>query len=88
MGIQHHILAMLFLVRFDPNVPRVGAQRKAAETRTTVSLPLFSDHMTSFTEALAVVAYTGPCQAHLRYRARKPVDSPGYVYSLHGNCRL
>ncbi|KAI1331706.1 hypothetical protein F5Y16DRAFT_241696 [Xylariaceae sp. FL0255] len=35
MGIQHHLLAQLFLAQFDPSVPRVGTNRRAAERRMT-----------------------------------------------------
>ncbi|ORY54974.1 uncharacterized protein BCR38DRAFT_145409 [Pseudomassariella vexata] len=35
IGIQHHILAQLFLAQFDPNVPRVGTKRGAAIKRMT-----------------------------------------------------
>ncbi|KAI1814410.1 hypothetical protein GGS20DRAFT_548495 [Poronia punctata] len=35
IGIQHHILAQLFLLQFDPWVPRVGTNRRAAMQRTT-----------------------------------------------------
>ncbi|KAI0554621.1 hypothetical protein F4679DRAFT_570498 [Xylaria curta] len=30
LGIQHHLLAQLFLVQFDPSIPRVGTTRRAA----------------------------------------------------------
>ncbi|KAK9786706.1 hypothetical protein SCARD494_11010 [Seiridium cardinale] len=30
IGVQHHILAQLFLVQFDPSIPRVGTKRSAA----------------------------------------------------------
>ncbi|KAI0189968.1 hypothetical protein EV127DRAFT_481420 [Xylaria flabelliformis] len=30
LGIQHHLLAQLFLVQFDPSIPRVGTNRRAA----------------------------------------------------------
>ncbi|KAI0018662.1 hypothetical protein F4780DRAFT_508422 [Xylariomycetidae sp. FL0641] len=33
IGIQHHILAQLFLTQFDPSIPRVGATRRAATRR-------------------------------------------------------
>ncbi|KAI7915514.1 hypothetical protein M0657_008450 [Pyricularia oryzae] len=35
IGIQHHILAELFLTMFDPNIPRIGGQRKSATRRMT-----------------------------------------------------
>ncbi|KAI1350705.1 hypothetical protein F5Y01DRAFT_144360 [Xylaria sp. FL0043] len=35
LGIQHHILAQLFLVQFDPTIPRVGTNRGAAMRRMT-----------------------------------------------------
>ncbi|KAI8624955.1 hypothetical protein F5Y19DRAFT_278167 [Xylariaceae sp. FL1651] len=35
IGIQHHILARLFLVQFDPSIPRVGTNRRAAMRRMT-----------------------------------------------------
>ncbi|KAI0148848.1 hypothetical protein GGR57DRAFT_230956 [Xylariaceae sp. FL1272] len=35
MGIQHHLLAKLFLIQFDPSVPRVGTSRQAAMRRMT-----------------------------------------------------
>ncbi|TLD17667.1 uncharacterized protein PgNI_01502 [Pyricularia grisea] len=35
IGIQHHILAELFLTRFDPKIPRIGGQRKSATRRMT-----------------------------------------------------
>lgn len=38
IGIQHHLLAELFLVSFDPKIPRMGAQRKEAAKRINVSL--------------------------------------------------
>lgn len=31
IGVQHHHLAELFLARFNPEIPRIGVQRKAAE---------------------------------------------------------
>jgi hypothetical protein len=40
MGIQHHLLAELFLARYDPKVPRVGANRKVAEEEMTVRAAL------------------------------------------------
>ncbi|KAI8964300.1 hypothetical protein F5Y11DRAFT_101981 [Daldinia sp. FL1419] len=30
IGIQHHILAQLFLTQFDPSIPKVGTNRRAA----------------------------------------------------------
>ncbi len=39
IGIQHHILAQLFLVQFDPGVPKVGTTRRTAMKRMTVSIP-------------------------------------------------
>lgn len=36
LGIQHHLLAELFLARYDPKVPRIGANRKVAEEEMTV----------------------------------------------------
>ncbi|KAI1761942.1 hypothetical protein GGR53DRAFT_533083 [Hypoxylon sp. FL1150] len=30
IGIQHHILAQLFLIQFDPSIPKVGTNRRAA----------------------------------------------------------
>ncbi|KAI3322389.1 hypothetical protein HD806DRAFT_123611 [Xylariaceae sp. AK1471] len=35
IGIQHHLLARLFLVQFDPSIPRVGTNRRAAVQRMT-----------------------------------------------------
>ncbi|KAI0006829.1 hypothetical protein F4779DRAFT_643850 [Xylariaceae sp. FL0662B] len=35
VGIQHHILAQLFLAQFDPSIPRVGTNRRAAIKRMT-----------------------------------------------------
>ncbi|TLS30026.1 hypothetical protein PpBr36_03195, partial [Pyricularia pennisetigena] len=35
IGVQHHILAELFLTRFDPKIPRIGGQRKSATQRMT-----------------------------------------------------
>ncbi|KAI0120935.1 hypothetical protein BJ170DRAFT_688356 [Xylariales sp. AK1849] len=35
IGIQHHILAQLFLAQFDPTIPRVGTKRGAAVKRVT-----------------------------------------------------
>ncbi|KAI1306156.1 hypothetical protein F5Y03DRAFT_142852 [Xylaria venustula] len=35
LGIQHHILAQLFLVQFDPSIPRVGTTRRAAMRKMT-----------------------------------------------------
>ncbi len=37
LGIQHHLLAQLFLVQFDPSIPRVGTNRRAAMRKMTVS---------------------------------------------------
>lgn len=37
LGIQHHLLAQLFLVQFDPSIPRVGTNRRAAMMKMTVS---------------------------------------------------
>lgn len=37
IGVQHHILAELFLISFDPKLPRIGGQRKEAAKRTNVS---------------------------------------------------
>lgn len=37
ISVQHHILAQLFLVSFDPKIPRLGAQRKEAAKKTNVS---------------------------------------------------
>jgi len=37
IGIQHHLLAELFLARYDPKVPRIGANRKVAEEEMTVN---------------------------------------------------
>lgn len=34
IGIQHHILAQLFLAQFDPTIPRVGTRRGAAVKRS------------------------------------------------------
>ncbi|KAK2602854.1 hypothetical protein N8I77_009359 [Diaporthe amygdali] len=34
LGVQHHLLAELFLVSFDPKIPRIGGQRKEAAKRT------------------------------------------------------
>jgi hypothetical protein len=39
IGIQHHILAELFLARYDPKVPRIGANRRIAEEEMAVSSP-------------------------------------------------
>lgn len=36
IGLQHHLLAELFLIRFDPNTPRIGVHRKFAEEAMTV----------------------------------------------------
>ncbi|KAJ9143888.1 Arca-like protein [Pleurostoma richardsiae] len=33
IGVQHHILAELFLVSFDPKIPRIGGQRREAAKR-------------------------------------------------------
>ncbi|KAI0207008.1 hypothetical protein F4808DRAFT_466880 [Astrocystis sublimbata] len=35
VGIQHHLLAQLFLVQFDPSIPRVGTTRRAAMREMT-----------------------------------------------------
>ncbi|GAW13068.1 hypothetical protein ANO14919_024460 [Xylariales sp. No.14919] len=35
LGIQHHLLAQLFLVQFDPSIPRVGTNRRAAMQKMT-----------------------------------------------------
>ncbi|KAI1806113.1 hypothetical protein F4811DRAFT_189714 [Daldinia bambusicola] len=35
IGIQHHILAQLFLVQFDPLIPKVGTNRRAAVKQMT-----------------------------------------------------
>ncbi|KAI0907903.1 hypothetical protein F4823DRAFT_640740 [Ustulina deusta] len=35
LGIQHHLLAQLFLVQFDPSIPRVGTNRRAAMRKMT-----------------------------------------------------
>ncbi|OTB02769.1 hypothetical protein M426DRAFT_24377 [Hypoxylon sp. CI-4A] len=35
IGIQHHILAQLFLIQFDPTIPKVGTNRRAAVERMT-----------------------------------------------------
>ncbi|KAL7623548.1 hypothetical protein AAE478_007231 [Parahypoxylon ruwenzoriense] len=35
VGIQHHILAQLFLTQFDPTIPRVGTSRRAAVKQMT-----------------------------------------------------
>ncbi|KAI0873771.1 hypothetical protein GGS24DRAFT_376748 [Hypoxylon argillaceum] len=35
LGIQHHLLAQLFLVQFDPSIPRVGTNRRAAMMKMT-----------------------------------------------------
>ncbi|KAF3771109.1 hypothetical protein M406DRAFT_354693 [Cryphonectria parasitica EP155] len=35
IGVQHHLLAELFLVSFDPKIPRMGVQRKEAAKRTS-----------------------------------------------------
>ncbi|KAI0505999.1 hypothetical protein F5B22DRAFT_625799 [Xylaria bambusicola] len=35
LGIQHHILAQLFLIQFDPSIPRVGTKRRGAMRNTT-----------------------------------------------------
>ncbi|CAJ2502961.1 Uu.00g103550.m01.CDS01 [Anthostomella pinea] len=37
IGIQHHLLAQLFLTQFDPTIPRVGTMRRASTKRLTVS---------------------------------------------------
>ncbi|KAH9885184.1 hypothetical protein F4778DRAFT_787361 [Xylariomycetidae sp. FL2044] len=38
IGIQHHILAQLFLTQFDPSVPKVGPNRRAAIARTSIRI--------------------------------------------------
>lgn len=38
IGIQHHILAQLFLVRFDPGIPKVGTNRQTAMKTMSVSV--------------------------------------------------
>lgn len=43
IGIQHHILALLFLVQFDPGIPKVGTNRRTALTIMTVSFPIPPD---------------------------------------------
>ncbi|KAF2966074.1 hypothetical protein GQX73_g7503 [Xylaria multiplex] len=35
LGIQHHLLAQLFLVQFNPSIPRVGTNRRAAMQKMT-----------------------------------------------------
>ncbi|KAI1770643.1 hypothetical protein F4818DRAFT_255674 [Hypoxylon cercidicola] len=40
IGIQHHILAQLFLIQFDPSIPKVGTNRRAAVKQMTVRLML------------------------------------------------
>lgn len=35
IGIQHHILAQLFLTQFDPSIPKVGPNRRAANEKRT-----------------------------------------------------
>lgn len=35
IAVQHHILAEMYLVLFNPSIPRVGGTRKAAEKRLT-----------------------------------------------------
>ncbi|KAI1118511.1 hypothetical protein F5Y14DRAFT_438495 [Nemania sp. NC0429] len=35
LGIQHHLLAQLFLVQFDPSIPRVGPNRRTAMQKMT-----------------------------------------------------
>ncbi|KAK6951204.1 hypothetical protein Daesc_007735 [Daldinia eschscholtzii] len=35
IGIQHHILAQLFLTQFDPSIPKVGTNRRAAVKQMT-----------------------------------------------------
>lgn len=42
IGVQHHILAQLFLAQFDPTIPRVGTKRGAAVKAIAVSLNLSS----------------------------------------------
>ncbi|KAK5628751.1 hypothetical protein RRF57_004466 [Xylaria bambusicola] len=38
LGIQHHILAQLFLIQFDPSIPRVGTKRRGAMRNMTAKL--------------------------------------------------
>ncbi|KAJ2891024.1 hypothetical protein MKZ38_001003, partial [Zalerion maritima] len=38
IGIQHHILANMFLTRFDPQIPQIGGQRKASVTKMTLAV--------------------------------------------------
>lgn len=40
IGIQHHLLAELFLARYNPKVPRIGANRKVAEAEIAVRAAL------------------------------------------------
>ncbi|KAJ3577885.1 hypothetical protein NPX13_g2678 [Xylaria arbuscula] len=38
LGIQHHLLAQLFLIQFDPSIPRVGTKRRAAMRNMTLRI--------------------------------------------------
>lgn len=91
IGIQHHLLAELFLARFNPKMPRIGANRKVAEEEMTVgaalraphaSRPLADEHVCwPGTDTEAIASYTGD-------RTRESMDSSCAFHGLHGNCRL
>lgn len=40
IGVQHHLLAELFLACFDPKLPRIGGSRREADRRVEVSMEI------------------------------------------------
>lgn len=90
---QHQLLAELFLVSFDPKIPRIGGQRKEAARRMNVSglshVGRSCVRRGAVTDRTARVgAYPGACEKSVWHRVVQPMDTTKHVHCLHGNCRL
>lgn len=70
ISVQHHILAQLFLVSFDPKIPRMGAQRKEAAKRTNVSGPRDPQQVQCSAVLCCAVQYSTTTVVQLRLATR------------------
>ena len=87
IGLQHHLLAELFLARFDPKIPKIGANRKVAEEQLTVRTNC-SCVRTAPADMSRAETDTEAGQAYSWYRNRQSMGSSRPFHGLHGNSRL
>jgi hypothetical protein len=92
IGLQHHLLADLFLATFDPHMPRIGVHRKFAEEAMTVRHAFFqlrpSWGLATNLEAALVATDSNPCPQSVWHRTRQPMVAAWGVHGLYGHRRV